>query len=74
MDVLKVMENITGKMRVYIKVNLKMGCAMVKVYGKTEKEIMLTNLKENFKIIKKVVMEFSHGLQAMCIKVNTMTI
>jgi len=35
-----VTENIIGKMKVFTKGNLKMDCAMVKVYGKVGKETM----------------------------------
>jgi len=40
MDALKDMGNIIGKMRVFIKVNLKMDCVMAKVHGKTGKVTM----------------------------------
>lgn len=61
------MDNIIGKMVVISKVNFLTDYVMVQEYGKRVQDIMI-NIKANMKMIKKMGMEYLHGLQEMYIK------
>ena len=61
------MDNIIGKMVVISKVNFLTDYVMVQEYGKRVQDITI-NIKANMKMIKKMDMEYLHGLQEMYIK------
>lgn len=64
------MENITGRIKIFIKGIIKMDFAVEQGYQKWAKMIALRYMKDNIETIKNVDQVYVNGITEMCIEVN----